>query len=44
LATVYANNVTDHRGALAGGVGTYPPYAFTYIQPRTIGLTLRKSF
>lgn len=43
-ALLYANNITDRRGALAGGLGTYPPFAFTYIQPRTVGLTLTRSF
>jgi iron complex outermembrane receptor protein len=43
-AVLYANNVTDRRGILNGGLGGFPPYAFTYIQPRTIGLTLSKNF
>jgi iron complex outermembrane recepter protein len=41
---VYANNVTDRRGVLGGGAGTYPSYAFTYIQPRMIGLSASKTF
>jgi iron complex outermembrane receptor protein len=41
---LYSNNVTDRRGVLNGGLGGFPPYAFTYIQPRTIGLTLSKDF
>jgi len=41
-ASVYVNNVTDRRGELNGGLGGFPPYAFTYIQPRTMGLTLAK--
>jgi outer membrane receptor protein involved in Fe transport len=37
---LYANNLTDERGILFGGLGTVPnPAAFTYIQPRTFGLT-----
>jgi iron complex outermembrane recepter protein len=35
---LYANNITDRRGVLAGGLGTIPDYAFTFIQPRTVGL------
>lgn len=41
---VFANNVADRRGVLTGGLGAYPPFAFIYIQPRTIGLTLTKEF
>jgi outer membrane receptor protein involved in Fe transport len=41
---LFANNITDVRGAVGGGIGTTPPFAFTYIQPRTIGVTLAKSF
>lgn len=41
---LFANNVADRRGVLTGGLGAYPPFAFTYIQPRTIGLTLTKEF
>jgi outer membrane receptor protein involved in Fe transport len=40
----FANNVTDKRAAIGGGFGTYPPFAFTYIQPRTIGLSLVRTF
>ncbi len=43
-ANVYVNNVTDRRGILQGGLGYNPPYAFTYIQPRTAGLSLSKTF
>jgi outer membrane receptor protein involved in Fe transport len=43
-ANLYGNNVTDKRGVLAGGIGTYPPFAFTYIQPCTVGLSLTKTF
>jgi outer membrane receptor protein involved in Fe transport len=41
---VYVNNVTDRRGELGGGLGTYNPAAFTLIQPRTVGLTLSRTF
>jgi len=41
---LYADNVTDRRGMLSGGIGQFPPFAFNYIQPRTIGLNIAKSF
>ena len=41
---IFANNVLDRRGLLGGGLATYPPYAFTYIQPRTVGLNVVKKF
>jgi iron complex outermembrane recepter protein len=40
----YVNNVTDKRGLISGGVGNAIPYAFYYIQPRTVGLTVTKTF
>lgn len=40
----YVNNAADRRGVLGGGLGTFPPYAFVYIQPRTIGLNASKAF
>jgi outer membrane receptor protein involved in Fe transport len=43
-ANVFANNVTNKRGILNGGLGQFPEYAFTLIQPRTIGLNVEKSF
>jgi iron complex outermembrane receptor protein len=39
---LFANNVTDRRGIVSGG--TYPPYAFVYIQPRSLGIGLTRSF
>lgn len=45
VATLYVNNLTDQRGLLYGGVGTLPnPAAFEIIEPRVIGLNLRKEF
>jgi outer membrane receptor protein involved in Fe transport len=41
---VYANNLTDKRGVIAGGQQTLNALAFTYIQPRTIGMSLTKTF
>ena len=44
IANFYVTNVGDKRGILNGGVGYNPPYAFNYIQPRTVGLSLSKTF
>jgi outer membrane receptor protein involved in Fe transport len=41
---LFVNNVIDKRGVLDGGIGTNIPYAFLYIQPRTIGLNVVKTF
>jgi iron complex outermembrane receptor protein len=41
---LFANNIADKRGVLTGGLGTTFPYAFTYIQPRTLGLSASKTF
>lgn len=42
--TLFVNNLSDQRGVLAGGLGTYDPRLFNFIQPRTFGLTASKSF
>jgi iron complex outermembrane receptor protein len=41
---LFADNVTDKRGVIAGGVGSYPPFGFIYIRPRTVGLSVVKTF
>jgi iron complex outermembrane recepter protein len=41
---IYVNNVADRRGLISGGVGNAIPYAFYYIQPRTVGLSASKTF
>lgn len=41
---LYANNIADVRGIIGGGIGTTPSYAFSYIQPRTVGITVTKTF
>ncbi len=41
---LFVNNLADRRGILQGGQGYNPPYAFTYIQPRTLGLNLIAAF
>jgi iron complex outermembrane receptor protein len=43
-ASVYVNNVADRHGLLGGGIGSYLPIAYYYIQPRTIGLNVVRSF
>jgi hypothetical protein len=42
--SVYVNNVADRRGVLFGGIGTFNPTAFNYIQPRTAGVSVAKKF
>jgi iron complex outermembrane recepter protein len=42
---LFVNNLTDKRGVLRGGVdANFIPSYFTYIQPRTIGITVGKTF
>jgi len=43
-ANIYVNNVTDERGLISGGIGNQLPYSFYYIQPRTVGLSVQKTF
>jgi iron complex outermembrane receptor protein len=43
-ANFYVNNVADSRGVLDGGIGYLNPSAFIYIQPRTAGLNLSRTF
>ena len=43
-ANLFVNNVTDKRAPIAGGMGYFPSFAFQYIQPRTIGLNVSKTF
>jgi len=43
-ASLYANNVTNKRGLLNGGLGYVEPNALIYITPRVIGLTLSREF
>ena len=44
MAQLYVNNVTDERGLINGGIGYIPANAFSYIQPRTVGLSVSRSF
>jgi len=41
---LFVNNVADTRGVLNGGLGTFIPYAFQYIQPRTVGVSIVDKF
>jgi iron complex outermembrane recepter protein len=44
-ASMYVHNVADKRGILNGGpADLYNPYAFLFIQPRTVGLSLSRTF
>jgi iron complex outermembrane recepter protein len=46
-ANVFVQNVTDKRGVTGGGFNNqtnYNPFWFNYIQPRTIGVSLEKTF
>lgn len=45
IVNVFCNNLTDERGVLRGGLDAivFPSY-FSYIQPRTIGVSFSKSF
>jgi len=42
--SLFVTNVTDQRGVLTGGLGAFPPFGFTYIQPRTVGVNVIRSF
>jgi iron complex outermembrane recepter protein len=43
-ASLFGTNLGDKRGRLYGGLGANPPTAYTYIQPRTYGLSITKLF
>jgi len=42
--SLFGNNMTDRRGILGGGNGMFPPFAYNIIQPRTVGITVSKTF
>jgi iron complex outermembrane recepter protein len=44
LATLYVKNATNRRGIIGGGLDVVPTNSFTYIQPRTVGLSLARTF
>lgn len=41
---LYANNVTDRRGLISGGIGTPIPASIYIIPPRKVGLSVSASF
>jgi len=41
---LYVNNLADKRGVLDGGLDLIPTNAFLFIQPRTIGMAVSKTF
>jgi iron complex outermembrane recepter protein len=41
---LFVNNLADKRGLSNGGLGTFSPSEFQYIQPRTAGISISKSF
>jgi len=43
-ASIFGTNLADRRAAIDGGYGEYPPFERQYITPRTIGVTLVKTF
>jgi outer membrane receptor protein involved in Fe transport len=43
-ANLFVNNVTDERGLLSGGLGSFNPAAFNYIRPRTYGMAFSRTF
>jgi len=42
--TAYVTNLFGRRGVLSGGLGTTIPFAFYDIEPRSIGVTVAKTF
>jgi outer membrane receptor protein involved in Fe transport len=43
-ANLYVNNLTDRRGVVGGGAGGFPPFGFYFIQPRTLGMSVARTF
>jgi len=41
---LYAKNVGNTHGLLGGGAGNYPPTAYAYIQPLSVGASISKTF
>ncbi len=42
--TAYANNVANKFALLGGGPGNFPPYGYTVLQPRVVGISIAKTF
>jgi iron complex outermembrane receptor protein len=43
-AIIFANNVTNKNAIIGGGDGAFPPFGFYILQPRTVGLSLKRDF
>lgn len=43
-ANIFVDNLADRRAAIGGGIADAPPFAYQYITPRTVGITVRKTF
>ena len=43
-ASLFVNNATGTRGVLNVGIGYVLPNAFIYTQPRTVGVSISRSF
>jgi outer membrane receptor protein involved in Fe transport len=43
-ANLYVNNLTDERGLLMGGAGSFLANIYTYIRPRAVGVSLVSKF
>jgi outer membrane receptor protein involved in Fe transport len=41
---LFINNIFNKDGVIAGGVGSFPSGTFYYIQPRTVGGSITRSF
>ncbi len=44
VISAFVSNLADERGVIAGGLGSFDPGAFTYIQPRTLGMSVAWRF
>jgi len=43
-ANLFVTNLANKRGVLEGGLNGFLPFAFQYIEPRTVGLNVSRSF
>ncbi|MDT9600990.1 TonB-dependent receptor domain-containing protein [Sphingosinicella rhizophila] len=41
---MFVNNLTNSKGVLGGGLGTFPAFSFNYIRPRTAGINITRTF
>jgi iron complex outermembrane receptor protein len=42
--SVYVNNLTNRYVLTSGGLGNTPPTVFNFLQPRTVGVSISRSF